>query len=89
MAVDVRIIHENSFAYPLVVETTVLLSEKKHDTKHDKHSNDQSQYRLSMGGGVAVLTDPDNAWKEKKGGDLGLEKIWYSKNVRASTADIK
>ena len=35
MAVDVRIIHENSFAYPLVVETTVLLSEKKHDTKHD------------------------------------------------------
>lgn len=28
MAVDVRIIHENSLAYPLVVKTTVLLSEK-------------------------------------------------------------
>ena len=28
MAVDVRIIHENSLMYPLVVETTVLLSEK-------------------------------------------------------------
>lgn len=28
MAVDVRIIHENSLAYPLVVETTVLLSVK-------------------------------------------------------------
>lgn len=27
MAVDVRIIHENSLPYPLVVETTVLLSE--------------------------------------------------------------